>query len=134
MPDKDDMPYLRFPFDEVAALVDHTHAAGDRMKGAPEGADVVLVGDQGVYFMSLGRPLPQEDGKTKVVYAVECNPDKNEDWWDVKSDTFGGDDGVEYCDIKSIIDAGRTLTPLPEFLIVAFSPEALHFEVRKPTN
>jgi len=71
-----------------------------------------LVGDDGIYLMSNGRPaLPrdeeaaqrQKDGedffKNLVAYADQCNPDKTEDVWDVKREIFGGDDGVEFIEV-----------------------------------
>jgi hypothetical protein len=48
-----------------------------------------LVGDHGVYLMSNGT-LP-DGAKPLVVYAEECDPGTNDDWFDVKRRTFGGD-------------------------------------------
>jgi hypothetical protein len=36
--------------------------------------------------------------KPFVAYALECDPRTNDDWFEVKRRTFGGDDGVEFID------------------------------------
>lgn len=56
-----------------------------------------LVGDDGVYFMN-----PLERAPRQCVYANGCNPSINDDWFDLKRQTFGGDDGVERFSIASI--------------------------------
>jgi hypothetical protein len=52
-----------------------------------------LVGDQGVYLINnaLNKLTPSESGL--IVYAQGINPDIDEDWYDAKRHTFGGDDG-----------------------------------------
>jgi hypothetical protein len=50
--------------------------------------ELTLVGDSGVYIMSFASPV---EGRT-IVYAEGCNP-KDEGWYDVKDDEYGGDDG-----------------------------------------
>ena len=59
-----------------------------------------LVGDQGVYLMSNGRPallVDPADSRHVVAHAVEANPGAGVDaWWDVKRAAFGGDDGVVF--------------------------------------
>ena len=73
--------------------------------GKSERPGLWLVGDQGVYLMSNGKLA--EDGKPFVVYAEECDPNKNDEWFDVKRRTFGGDDGVEFLDAESLEEDGR---------------------------
>ncbi len=61
---------------------------------------LVLVKDQGVYFMSeRGEQTPQ--GRRKLLaYAVGCNPDIDpfDDWWELARTELGGDDFAEYLD------------------------------------
>jgi hypothetical protein len=62
-------------------------------------AGLMLVGDQGVYLMSNGKPcLPDPDGAPNLVaYAKEADPrGASDDWYDVKLASFGGDDGAEF--------------------------------------
>lgn len=62
-----------------------------------------LVGDEGVYILSNGKLADGQ--KPLVVYAEQCPPRGDIDWWDYKRRHFGADDGIEF------IDAER-LTPL----------------------
>jgi Protein of unknown function (DUF3085) len=72
-----------------------------------------LVGDQGIYMMSNGKPglpaSPGEKSKEFVAYANECNPETLdfETWWSNKRESFGGDDGVEFIPFEDLnIQAG----------------------------
>ena len=68
--------------------------------GEGEKPGLWLVGDEGVYVMSNGKLA---DGmKPLVVYAEECHPTGNPDWWDYKRRWFGGDDGIEYLDADQL--------------------------------
>tara|TARA_R110001583_G_scaffold195118_1_gene369361 strand:+ start:107087 stop:107452 length:366 start_codon:yes stop_codon:yes gene_type:complete len=61
---------------------------------------VILVKDQGVYFMAE-RGERRPDGRRKTIaYAVGCNPnaDAFDDWWDLARAEFGGDDFGEFFD------------------------------------
>ena len=76
-----------------------------------------LVGDQGIYLMSNGKPGlraedPENPERQFVVYANECNPDRMafDDWWDIKQRSFGGDDGVETIDATSFQEVLRETT------------------------
>lgn len=69
------------------------------------GPGLWLVGDQGVYLMGNHERPPLPKGQSyAVVYAVECDPETCafDDWWAVKNATFGGDDGVEFLDLKGV--------------------------------
>ncbi|MBX3683292.1 MAG: DUF3085 domain-containing protein [Thauera sp.] len=61
---------------------------------------VVLVKDQGVYFLAeRGERGP--DGRQKLIaYAVGCNPDVDafDDWSELARAEFGGDDFGEFFD------------------------------------
>jgi hypothetical protein len=89
-------------FDGEAAreLYDHARSCSHHRKAYgrdPEPA-LWLVHDQGVYLMSSGIPhleRPDKPEASKVVYAQDCNPDVDEDWWDNARDLVGGDDFVE---------------------------------------
>lgn len=61
---------------------------------------VVLVKDQGVYFLAE-RGERRPDGRQKLIaYAVGCNPDVDafDDWWELARAEFGGDDFGEFFD------------------------------------
>ena len=61
---------------------------------------VVLVKDQGVYFLAE-RGERRPDGRQKLVaYAAGCNPDVDafDDWWELARAEFGGDDFGEFFD------------------------------------
>ena len=64
---------------------------------------VILVKDQGVYFLAeRGERLP--DGRqTLLAYAVGCNPDIDpfDDWWELARTELGGDDFGEHFDPKA---------------------------------
>lgn len=69
--------------------------------GKDEKRGLWLVGDQGVYIMSNGKLA---DGQRPlVVYAEECQPGVNPDWWTYKVRHFGGDDGVEFLDAERVL-------------------------------
>ncbi|HCJ1229260.1 DUF3085 domain-containing protein [Pseudomonas aeruginosa] len=63
---------------------------------------VVLVKDQGVYWLSEhGERLPS--GRQKLLaYAVGCNPDTDpfDDWYDLARVELGGDDFAEHFDLS----------------------------------
>ena len=59
---------------------------------------VILVKDQGVYFMAE-RGERRPDGRCKTIaYAVGCDPDADpfDDWWELARAEFGGDDFGEF--------------------------------------
>ena len=63
---------------------------------------VILVKDQGVYFMAE-RGESRPDGRRKTIaYAVGYNPDVDafDDWWELARAELGGDDFGEYFDPK----------------------------------
>ena len=74
---------------------------------------VVLVKDQGVYFLAERGEL-RPDGRQKLIaYAVGCNPDVNafDDWWELARAEFGGDDFGEFFDpqdgVFALIQSGE---------------------------
>ncbi len=69
--------------------------------GTNEKPGVWLVGDQGVYLISNGNLL--EGQRPLVVYAEECDPKSNPDYWHYKHQHFGGDDGVEFLDAEMLM-------------------------------
>lgn len=72
-----------------------------------------LVGDEGVYVMSSGKPA--EGQRPLVIYAEECDPKTNPDYWHYKRQYFGSDDGVEFLDaveLEQLIAAAPGATHL----------------------
>ncbi|MBX5173523.1 DUF3085 domain-containing protein [Rhizobium sp. NZLR1b] len=83
--------------------------------GKGEQPGLWLVGDHGVYLMSNG--ILPDRARPLVAYAEECNPNSNDDWFDVKRRTYGGDDGVDFIDAKQL----ETM--------MAAAPEATHLRI-----
>lgn len=98
--------------------------------GKDEQPGLWLVGDQGVYLMSNGKP--PDGAKLSVVYAEECDPRTNDDWFAVKRRTFGGDDGVDFIDAEQL-EAMMAATAEATHLGVAFLQDSMQlFLVAKP--
>ena len=94
---------IHFERASVARLLAHSRAApshepsyAERYANIRPTAGLWLVGDQGVYLMSNGRPALPMDG-AHALYAIEIDPTKVsfDEWWAAKRAAFGGDDGVE---------------------------------------
>ncbi|MGK8436744.1 DUF3085 domain-containing protein [Ectopseudomonas hydrolytica] len=69
---------------------------------------VILVKDQGVYFLAEHGERRPEDGRVKLLaYAVGCNPDVDpfDDWWELARVELGGDDFGEHLDPTSSVFA-----------------------------
>lgn len=66
---------------------------------------LILVGDEGVYFLSNAGNLEKDGiGKLPLAYAHECNPDEldADTVWDNKRASFGDDDGCEFFPLDEI--------------------------------
>ncbi|ANH08948.1 DUF3085 domain-containing protein [Shinella sp. HZN7] len=85
-----------------------------------------LVGDHGVYLMSNGQLL--DGAKPLVVYAEECDPSTNDDWFDVKRRTFGGDDGVDFIDAEQL-EPMMAAAPKATHLCIVFHQESMQLTV-----
>ena len=93
------MSQLKFKKQEVLDVIEHS------IKNPAENEDpeIALVGDEGVYIMTGGPTIG-----APIAYALGCNPEKDDDWWELKGSTFGGDDGAEYLgaeDMKKAIES-----------------------------
>lgn len=102
---------VHFPRAAVVALVAHAKASpehhkpyGNTSKDNPPG--LILVGDQGVYLMSSGRPAMADDAPGRVVYCRESDPTAPgadfDVWYENKRAIFGGDDGCELLPLAGI--------------------------------
>ena len=122
---------LHFPWAGVSKALDEVRKATgiQPLYGTDTGPGLWLVGDQGVYLM------PNTTCKEfTVVYAHECDPTKLdfETWWANKRASFGGDDGVEFIDLK---DIDRLLVPFqtakkqPRHLRIEITPESFSLEI-----
>ena len=69
--------------------------------GRDEKPGVWLVGDEGVYILSNGKLA--EGQRPFVVYAEECDPKTNLDYWHYKRQHFGADDGIDFLDAKMLV-------------------------------
>lgn len=83
--------------------------------GSDKQPGVCLMDDHGVYLCLNGK-LP--DGERPFVAdALECDPRTNEDWFEVKRKTFGGNDSVEFIDAVKLE------------AIIAATPDARHLDI-----
>lgn len=94
--------------------------------GNDEKPGLWLVGDHGVYIMSNGKLA--EGVKPLVVCADECDPEKCDDWFEVKRRTFGGDDGVDFLDADSL-EALIAAAPGGTHLRIAFIGDSMQLYV-----
>jgi hypothetical protein len=69
--------------------------------GDGEKSGIWLVGDEGVYIMSNGKLA--EGQRALVIYAEQCHPKSDTDWWDYKRRHFGADDGIEFIEAERLI-------------------------------
>ncbi|MBZ9709438.1 DUF3085 domain-containing protein [Mesorhizobium sp. ESP7-2] len=69
--------------------------------GEGEKPGLWLVGDEGVYIMSNGRH--SEGTRALVIYAEQCHPRGDIDWWDYKRRHFGADDGIEFIEAERLL-------------------------------
>ncbi|NSZ09747.1 DUF3085 domain-containing protein [Agrobacterium tumefaciens] len=124
---------LSFPIESVRAVIargrtDAVANGGYRNshyglhRGRDEKPGVWLVGDHGVYLCSNGK-LPDGE-KPFVAYALECDPRTNDDWFEVKRRTFGGDDGVEFIEAAQL-EAMISACPNARHLGVSFQPDSM---------
>ncbi|NNN28671.1 DUF3085 domain-containing protein [Pseudomonas nitroreducens] len=68
---------------------------------------IILVKDQGVYFLAERRER-RPDGRLKTIaYAAGCNPDVDafDDWWELARAAFGRDDFGEFFDPQESVFA-----------------------------
>ena len=83
--------------------------------GKDEKPGLWLVGDEGVYILSNGKLA--EEQRPLVVYAEECDPKTNPDYWHYKRQHFGGDDGIEFLDAEMLMK------------LITGSPTATHLTI-----
>ena len=115
---------LTFDTETVRKIIEHATAAEKHRKTFGEteaGPAVWLVGDQGVYLMSNGRP----GATAPVAYATGINPDIDEfdGWWERKRAAYGGDDG---CDALPITTFDVVLANDPgKFIALEVTPGSI---------
>lgn len=83
--------------------------------GEGEKPGLWLVGDEGVYLLSNGKLA--EGQRPLIVYAQECDPKTNPDYWHYKRQHFGGDDGIEFLDAEMLMK------------LITGSPAATHLTI-----
>ena len=68
---------------------------------------IILVKDQGVYFLAEHCERQPDGRQNRIAYAVGCNPDVDpfDDWWELARAEFGGDDFGEFFDPKDDVFA-----------------------------
>ncbi|UOK73809.1 DUF3085 domain-containing protein [Ancylobacter polymorphus] len=90
--------------------------------GKDEKPGVWLVGDEGVYIMSNGKLA--EGQRSLVVYAEECDPKTNPDYWHYKRQYFGGDDGIDYLDAEMLVRLIGAM-PLATHLTITMTDDSM---------
>jgi hypothetical protein len=69
--------------------------------GEGEKPGIWLVGDEGVYIMSNGKLTDGQ--RSLIIYAEQCHPKGDIDWWDYKRRHFGADDGIEFIEAERLL-------------------------------
>lgn len=90
--------------------------------GKDEKPGIWLVGDEGVYIMSNGQLADGQ--RSLVIYAEECDPKTNPDYWHYKRQYFGGDDGIDFLDAELLVRSIETL-PSPTHLTIAMTDDSM---------
>lgn len=90
--------------------------------GKDEKPGLWLVGDEGVYIMSNG--LLAAGQRPLVVYAEECDPKTNPDYWHYKRQHFGSDDGIEFLDAVRLV-ALMAAAPAATHLMITTTYDSL---------
>ncbi|ASN01339.1 DUF3085 domain-containing protein [Xanthomonas citri] len=93
---------------------------------------VILVKDQGVYFLSEHGERTPEGRQKLLAYAVGCNPDIDpfDDWWDLALTELGGDDFAEFFELQDGVFS-RILTSNDDLELSA-TPTHMSFEAVLP--
>jgi hypothetical protein len=131
---------LHFDIGGVRKLLAHTKVATEHSpnyeqnaSGEPVLPGLWIVGDQGVYLMSNGRPDlmpepidPAHPERRFVVYAREIDPTRMafDVWYANKRMAFGGDDGCDYL-AASDIEAALADQGPNEPLVLDLTPARL---------
>ncbi|MBY3179510.1 DUF3085 domain-containing protein [Rhizobium leguminosarum] len=92
------------------------------LPGRDEKPGFWVVGDEGVYLLSNGKPA--EGHKALAVYAEECDPKTNLDCWHYKRRYFGRDDGIVFIAVESL-EAMLSTNPEATHLRAQFTQETL---------
>lgn len=100
------MGECRFKTKELKRCIEHAMASTEFLSSDEKITEpgFLFVHDAGVYIMSNGQPRDvvevTEDNETRshtyVVYAKNCNPAVDEDWWDNAQELVGGNDFAEF--------------------------------------
>jgi hypothetical protein len=90
--------------------------------GKDERPGLWLVGDEGVYLLSNGKLA--EGQRPLVVYAEECDPKTNTDYWHYKRQHFGGDDGIDFLDAETLVKL-LAAAPAATHLTIAMTDESV---------
>lgn len=96
------------------------------LPGKDEGPGLWIVGDEGVYLLSNGKLADGQ--RALVVYAEECDPKVNPDYWHYKRRYFGGDDGIVFIDVESL-EAMLCTNPEATHLRAEFTSETMQLSV-----
>jgi hypothetical protein len=88
-------------------------------------AGLAFVHDQGIYLMPTRPSIPGQNRSNWVVYAKDCNPDTDEDWWENARNLVGGDDFGE--DITDSIDVIRGCVKDGKTFSIRVTPTSFSF-------
>jgi hypothetical protein len=90
-------------------------------------AGLAFVHDQGIYLMPTRPSIPGQNRSNWVVYAKDCNPDTDEDWWENARNLVGGDDFGE--DITTAIHVIRACVKEGKGFSIKVSPTSFAFNM-----
>ena len=132
---------LHFNAKEVQKILDHAKNAPETatLYGEETGVGLWLVGDQGVYLMSNGKPhLPKDennpDRSSFVAYAKECNPEGDfDEWYENKRLSFGADDGCEFIS-ADVMESAIKNSPKKGKVILNVTPKTIGTVESIPVN
>jgi hypothetical protein len=114
------MPTVQFTdLDGLTAIVAHFDQHPN--------AGLAFVHDQGIYLMPTRPSIPGQNRSNWVVYAKDCNPDTDEDWWENARNLVGGDDFGE--DITTAIHVIRACVKEGKGFSIKVSPTSFAFNM-----
>jgi hypothetical protein len=88
-------------------------------------AGLAFVHDDGIYLMPTNPTIPGQNRSNWVVYAKDCNPNTDTDWYDTARGLVGGDDFGE--NITPAIHVIRACVKDGRGFSIKVSPTSLTF-------
>jgi len=134
---------IKFDLGGIEKILAHTESHEESFShyGKKRGKGFWLVGDQGVYLMSNSTVVlpsadtidsPPEQRHSFVAYGQGLSPD-DENWWELKRATFGGDDGVEFIGLRTMKGAiALAKSKHRNYIELDISPTGIGIDLLRP--